>query len=222
VKCTFSSSVAEFNTDVSLLNLEDNKIRGLALNLPVIASGQPIPCISIDELSPSISGLWGLFEIRLLAGTHNNSHTMTIPQIRRRYVSVFVSDEGKLFLPTARHIWDLMQTTDLNVLCSLDHKASVDAYEKLVNAAESAGKEVFDTLQQNHNSAIEHEKTRGYHAFTARRKAIERIGLPEVRQYRLDKCISEENEWKEELEIARQTVPEIKPLLMMQIQRRGI
>jgi superfamily II DNA or RNA helicase len=222
MKCTFSSNQAELSTDVLLLNLEDNKIRGLALNLPVITSGQPIPCVSIDELSSNISGLWGLFEIRLLAGTHNTSHTMTIPQIRRMYLSVFVSDQGKLFLPTARHIWDLLQTTKLKVLRSLEHKASTEAYDKLINAAESAGKEHFDALQQQHISAIEHEETRGYHAFTARRKAIERIGLPEVRQYRLDKCISEENEWKKELEIARQTVPEIKPLLLMQIQRRDL
>jgi superfamily II DNA or RNA helicase len=218
-KCVFSSQKAELYNDVVLLNLEDNKVRGLALNLPVIVSGQPIPCVSVKELSSTISGLWGLFEIRLLVGLQNNSQSVRIPQMRRRYLSVFISNEGKLYLPTARHIWEIMQTTELKVLHSLNHKAYVIFYEKLVDAAESEGKELFNALQQEHISAIEHEETRGLHAFEARRKAIERVGLPEVRQYRLDKCISEENEWKKELETAKQTVPEIKPLLLMQIQR---
>lgn len=216
-KCVFSSKEAELYNDVVLLNLEDNKIRGLALNLPMIVSGQPIPCVFIKELSSAISGLWGLFEIHLLAGLQNNSQSVRIPQMRRRYLSVFISDEGKLFLPTARHIWEIMQTAELKVLHSLDHKASENYYEKLVHAAESAGRELFDKLQQEHISAIEHEETRGSHAFEARRKAIERVGLPEVRKYRLNMCISEENEWKQELETAKQTVPEIKPLLLMQI-----
>jgi superfamily II DNA or RNA helicase len=218
-KCVFSSKEAELYNDVVLLNLENNKIRGLALNLPIIVSGQPIPCVLIKELSSAISGLWGLFEIRLLAGLQNNSQSVRIPQMRRRYLCVFISDEGKLFLPTARHIWEIMHTTELKVLHSLDHKASENYYEKLVQAAESAGRELFNKLQQEHISAIEHEETRGLHAFEARRKAIERVGLPEVRKYRLDKCISEENEWKNELETAKQTVPEIKPLLLMQIQQ---
>ncbi|AEH61152.1 helicase domain protein [Methanosalsum zhilinae DSM 4017] len=220
MNCTFNSHRSQLKDDVVLLNLEDNKIRGLALNLPMIASGQPIPCVSIDELSSKISGFWGLFEIRIVSGTYNSNHTMTIPQIRRRYLSVFVSDEGNIFLPTARHIWDIMQTAELKILHSLDHKASIDAYDKVTNAAESAGQALFNTLKQEHSSAIEHEEIRGHHAFEARRKAIGRLGLPEVRQYRLDKCISEENVWKKELEIAKETVPDIKPLLLMQIQRR--
>jgi hypothetical protein len=36
----------------------------------------------------------------------------------------------------------------------------------------------------------------------------------------MDRSISEENEWKKELETAKQTVPEIRPLLLMKIQRR--
>lgn len=75
-------------------------------------------------------------------------------------------------------------------------------------------------FQQEHISAIDHEETRGLHAFEARPKAIERVGLPEVRQYHMDRCISKENEWKKELETAKQTVPEIRPLLLMKIQRR--
>jgi len=59
------------------------------------------------------------------------------------------------------------------------------------------------------------------HAFESRRKAIDRVGLPEVRQYRQTKCDLEEKEWRNELEMAKQIVPEIRPLLIMRIVRGG-
>ena len=53
---------------------------------------------------------------------------------------------------------------------------------------------------------------------TARaRVRIERLGLPEVRQHRHGLCDSEEAEWRHELQSTRQFVPEIRPLLMLNI-----
>jgi len=43
------------------------------------------------------------------------------------------------------------------------------------------------------------------------------VGLPDVRQYRLARCDAEEAEWRNELQSARQIVPEIRPLLMLKI-----
>jgi len=54
-----------------------------------------------------------------------------------------------------------------------------------------------------------------------RRKAIERVGLPEVRQFRLSRCDADESEWRHELQSARQIVPEIRSLLMLRIIKGG-
>ena len=100
-KAVFSARDANRLTDATLLNLENSRVRGLALNLPQIAAGQPVTCVTISGLPASISGLWGLFEIRLQAGMHQKTQLLRIPMVRRGYVSVFLSEEGKLFLPTA-------------------------------------------------------------------------------------------------------------------------
>ena len=219
-KCAFNSRDADRYSDTLLLNLENNRVRGLALNLPQIVAGQPLPCVSIDGLPTSIVGLWGLFEIRLSTRRTQNSQLRT-PTIRRAYASVFITDEGKVFLPTARHIWDVLQTAEPNVLQSLDHDESLSAYEQLLDAAEQTGKELFDAMQQEHRSSIAREEDRGLHAFGSRRKAIERVGLPDVRQFRSARCDAEENEWRKELKTAKQIVPEIRPLLLMRIVKGG-
>ena len=214
-KCVFNSREADRLTDATLLNLENNRVRGLAMNLPQIVPGQSLPCVAVGGLPSNITGTWGLFEIRLQAGLLQQSQSLRIPMIRRGYISVFLSEQGKLFLPTARHIWDAIQTADLQVLDTLNHGDSAVAYEQLLEAAEEAGVELFDALQQEHIASITKEEERGMVALVSRRRAIERVGLPEVRQYRLAKCDAEEAEWRNELESARQIVPEIRALLLM-------
>ena len=216
-KCVFSAREADRLTDATLLNLENNRVRGLALNLPQVAAGQPLPCVTVSGLPSSITGQWGLFEIRLQAGMHQESQSLRIPMVRHGYVSVFLSEEGKLFLPTARHIWDALQTAEPQVMDTLSLEESTTAYERLQEAAEQAGHELFDSLQQKHLSSVAREEERGMVAFGSRRKAIERVGLPDVRQYRLARCDAEEAEWRNELQSARQIVPEIRPLLMLKI-----
>lgn len=220
-KAVFNAREADRLTDATLLNLENSRVRGLALNLPQIAVGQPLPCVSVSGLPASISGLWGLFEIRLQAGMHQKTQLLRIPMVRRGYVSVFLSEEGKLFLPTARHIWDALQTAETQVQATLGQDESIIAHERLQEAAEQAGQELFDALQQAHLAAVAREEERGIVSFASRRKAIERVGLPEVRQFRFSRCDADESEWRHELQSARQIVPEIRPLLMLRIIKGG-
>ena len=220
-KAVFSAREADRLTDATLLNLENSRVRGLALNLPQIAVGQPLTCVTVSGLPASISGLWGLFEIRLQAGIHQKTRLLRIPMVRRGYVSVFLSEEGKLFLPTARHIWDALQTAETQVQATLDQDESITAHARLQAAAEQAGQELFDTLQQAHFASVASEEERGNVAFSSRRKAIERVGLPEVRQFRLSRCDADESDWRHELQSAKQIVPEIRPMLMLRIVREA-
>jgi len=76
-------------------------------------------------------------------------------------------------------------------------------------------------LQQAHILSVAKEEERGTVAFNARRKAIERVGLPEVRQYRQARCDAECADWRKELESARQIMQEIRPLMLMRILKGG-
>jgi len=206
----------DLSSDGNLLSLENSRIRGLAMNLPQFISGQPLPCVLINGLPKTVAGLWGLFEIRMSVQQPANSQ-IRIPLIRRSYLPVFMSMEGKLFMPTARHIWDQLLTNELRIESMKDSSESIVAGEKLLSAAEQAGQEIFDTMQEAHFAAVAREEERGMIAFASRRKAIDRLGLPEVRQFRLARLDEDESQWRSELKSARQIVPEMRPLLMLKI-----
>ena len=212
-----SFTARDRDMDGTLLSLENSRIRGLALNLPQVAKGQPIPSVIVDGLPPGISGLWGLFEIRIQSGNKKDHQYLRIPLLRRGFLAVFLSNDGKLFLPTARHIWDSLQTAEPQVKHVLNIQESDVAYNLLLGAAEQAGQALFDSLQQAHIASIGREDERGIVAFGSRRKAIQRVGLPEVRAYRLARCDAEETEWRNELQSAKQTVPDIRALLLLRI-----
>jgi superfamily II DNA or RNA helicase len=211
----------DISSDSKLLTLENARIRGLAMNLPQFIPGQPLPCVAIKGLPKTISGLWGLFEILMSVGQAANSQ-IRIPLTRRSYLPVFISNEGKLFMPTARHIWDQLLTNELCIDSLKDMNESIAAGKKLLSAAEQAGQELFDAMQDAHFAAVAREEERGIIAFASRRKAIDRLGLPEVRQFRLTRLDEDELQWRGELKSTRQIVPEIRPLLMMSIGNRGV
>ena len=220
-KTVFSTKDNEKYKGVSLLNLENSKVRGLALNLSQIVSGQPLPCVRIKSLPEDLCGYWGLFEIRLQVSLKGKYKSLRIPQVRRRFLSVFSTDEGKVFLPTARHIWDAIYSVDLKIQDTLDQDKSESVFDQLMVLAEKSGLELFNELRDEHMNGVASEEERGQYFFTARQKAIEKIGLPEVRNFRLKNLDIEKGEWINELYSAKQVIPEIKPLLMLRILKGG-
>ena len=211
----------DLSSDGNLLSLENPRIRGLAMNLPQFFPGQPLPCVSINGLPKNVIGLWGLFEIRMSVQQPSNAQNR-IPLTRRSYLCVFMSNEGKLFMPTARHIWDQLLTDDLCIESMRDSNESTVAGDKLLSAAEQAGQEIFDTMQDAHFAAVAREEERGMIAFASRRKAIDRLGLPEVRQFRMARLDEDQSQWRSELKSARQIVPEMRSLLLLNIGNGGV
>ena len=220
-RCVFSAQDAERMPDTDLLTLENNRIRGLALGLPLVVPGQPIPMVSIGDLPPSVDGAFGLFEIRLQSGLPGGGRFIRAPLARRRHLGVFVDAQDRVFLPTARHLWDAIQSVELLIEGVLSVELSQALHDRLMDAAKQAGEAVFSALRQEHQHAIEREEERGATGLRARCRAIERLGLSEVRQHRLKRCDMDEADWRREIEEARRIMPEIRPLLLMQVTGKG-
>ncbi|MEZ4677312.1 MAG: C-terminal helicase domain-containing protein [Caldilineaceae bacterium] len=217
----FRTRDADGPDNATVLTLENSRVRGLALSLPQCVVGQPLSCVTLSGLPANLVGTWGLYEIRLQAGHHQQSRLLRIPLLRRRYFSVFLREDGRIFLPTARHIWDTLQSTEPHVVETLTPEESVQRFDRLLRTAEEAGAEHYEALSRAHLTAIDAEEERGVLAFDFRRKAIARVGLPEVRHYRQHQCEQEEADWRNELAAARQIMPEMRPLLLLQIVEGG-
>jgi superfamily II DNA or RNA helicase len=204
----FTSKEAEEKPLSRHLTLEDPKVRGLAMCLPPFAPGQPVPVITFPGLAPEIMGFWSIWRISISTADWN----------RHRIMPLFLADDGRVFVPTAQHIWDQLLVTKPRILTSLDIEISYQAFERLQEVAEQQGKTIYDELVQAHQERLAREREKGEYAFAARRKAIQRIGLPQVRNYRLNLLAQEERSFQEQLDQKIQAYPEMVPLLVIRVE----
>ncbi len=204
----FTGKEAEEIPAARHLTIEDPKVRGLAMRLPRFVPGQPVPVVMLPGLAPEIQGVWSLWRISLATSVWN----------RRSVMPLFLADSGKVYIATARHIWDQLMVTDPNVRSVLDGKLSQDAFARLREAAGEHGKPIYEALMQEHRARIAREREKAEYAFAARRKAIQRIGLAQVRSYRLNLLAREEQNFQEQMEHRAQAYPEMVPLLMIRVE----
>ena len=213
-RAVFSRDEAE-QVGTTLLSLEDPRVRSLTVKLSQFAPGQPFGAVTLDGISDKVSGTWSLWRIALRT-QDGRSH---------RVMPLFVSDEGHVLAPTARTVWDRL--IDLDGDCSgvtsaaVEGDAAMQSYDQARAEAESHGRSVFSELMDTHRERQAQQRQKGRRAFDARRKGIERIGLPQVRNHRLLELEREESEWKRRLTEQDTALPELTALILLRIARSG-
>ena len=207
----FTGKEAERLPAARHLTLEEPKVRGLAMRLPRFAPGQPVPIVSIPGLSEEVQGVWSLWRIAIATMDWN----------RRRIMPLFLADNGMVYMPTARHVWDQLLAASTHVRSVMETSVSQAAFEKLQSAAEEYGRPVYETLVQEHRGRIAREREKADYAFAARRKTVERIGLSQVRNYRLNLLAQEERSFQEQLDQKAHAYPEMVPLLVIRVEGGG-
>jgi len=206
-KVVFNSRDAERSATAKLLTLENSRVRDLIEKLPRFVPGQAIPMVSLGSLSSDVQGFWSVWEVSI------QSHEST----SRRIMPLFMNHERSVFIPTAHHIWSQLLTTQPQIDSFLNAEESEQAYMQLVEAAQQHGKDVFGSLIQAHADQLTHQQEKAELAFASRRRAIERIGLPQVRDFRLSRLEKEMFDFNERLEGANQILPELTPLIIIHV-----
>lgn len=204
----FLNGEAEGVTSARKLTLEDSRIRSLIMGLPRFAPGQPIPCIKLTGLPEDVRGVWSLWKITIQAIDCN----------RQRIMPIFRHDNGRVLLPTARHIWERILSGIERIHGYLSGKEAEEIFNRMLNAAELHGRPIYEDLLRMHQEWLARERGKGEYAFQARQRNIERIGLPQVRQYRLAQLIEQEKAWKEKMRKMAEINPEMVPILLIRIE----
>jgi hypothetical protein len=194
--------------DGELITLDHPKIRALLERLPVHGKGEPVPELTCEGLPKSVDGIWSLWVLRMSSFDFK----------RARVFPVYLNREGRPFPQTARHVWERLASIPLRAAGSLGGVTGLDAYETSHDAARSEGKSLWDEMEREHLRQWESERTKTQQHHAARRRLIERIGLTEVRQYRMRQLESEEASRLAELDSQRSLLPELEPLLILSLK----
>jgi hypothetical protein len=200
----FAARDADLQTTAQHLTLEDPLVRGLAMRLPRVAPGQPIPCFVFPDIPKEIRGFWSLWRIALHTTDWNQQRTMAL----------FLHDDGRTLLPTARFIWDQWLASTPEVTGHIQDNPAHVAFARIRDVAEMQGRFLYESLVEAHQARVAREREKGEYAFAARRRAVERVGLQAVRDHRLAQLAEEEQTWREDLKRMADVQPELVPLLI--------
>jgi superfamily II DNA or RNA helicase len=208
IDAVFTNKEAEINPVAKHLTLQDTNIRNLITHLPRFVPGQFIPVIKLANISRSISGFWFLCEIYVYVKDWN----------RRKVISLFLHDDERILIPTSKKIWDELLSEPIKVSDYIQEQPSL-ILRRLMDAIETYGEAVYEELAEAYKEHITWECKRKEHLFKARTRAIEKIGLQTVKNYRLRQLRKEMREWEEIMEQNLQPIPDIIPLMVIRIER---
>ncbi|MEA9429227.1 hypothetical protein [Aeromonas caviae] len=199
---TFMGKDAQQRPELTHLTLENPKIRGLCSQLPVWSEAQPIPCVRVKSLPAGANGYWALWSIRLVAGQER----------RCQYMPVYIKPNGQYYATASQRVWAAVCSKEFDILPQELATAPVEhqsVYALLHQAAQQEGKAIFDSMLIASQTELNNQFEKGEYSFNARKRAIERVGLPEVRQYRLRQLNSEYALWCQELDKKRNAIPDM-------------
>jgi hypothetical protein len=209
----FDARAADENPAAEWLTMEDPRARVIIGDIPRVVAGQPLPVIGVTGLPKSVNGIWSLWEVGLVAQGGLAAQGTS----RKRFLPVFINDEGRPFVPTAKRVWDLLLTEAVSVLSVADSEASARWFKASFAVASTQGEPVFAALKEAHRVRIKNERDRAAYAFEARHQAIGRIGLPAVRAFRRSRLQTEHEARLAALEEMEASVPELNAVAMMRI-----
>lgn len=204
----FSARDAGRNPTALHLTLESPRVRGITSSLPRFIVQQPVPSIQVPNLPASVKGQWALWRIEI----------HTTGWRRRRMLPVFRQSDGRILAPTARHIWDQIMSGQFQFTAECGALLDGDLWNHLWQAASENGRPVFEECVQKHGKKLEKEEEKSRYAFEARRRSVERIGLPEVRSYRLAQLEREEADWLADFKRRQDLSPELVPLVIVNVE----
>ena len=196
---------------VDTITLEEPRVRGILDELGPWAEGRPAKAILIPGASDKVAGVWSLWRVTLQHGDGSD----------QQFVPVFLEDDGRSLQPTARLVWDRLIEREF----TFAPKDALTFEGDVVNAsrkvAEERGADVITGMVDGHLAKVARDRRAGERAFAARRRAIERLGLPQVRQKRLADLELELERWGTRLREEERTVPSLDLILMVRVDRDG-
>ncbi|NJR79154.1 helicase-related protein [Sphingomonas corticis] len=198
--CFYASSL-DNSPNATWLTLDDAAVRAIIDDVAVTVPGLGVPRFSLPALPDGVSGTWSLWRIRM-------STSRTDEQ---RYMPLFVQD-GRAFAPTARRIWDIVVAND-----PVPAGGSPASHPDIERLAEAQAEPIYVGMRDRHVMQLEQERRRASAAFDARRRAIGRVGLENVRRSRLRRLEEERNARMREIDEAAMALPSLEAVIIMEV-----
>lgn len=202
----FDAEIAEANPERTWITLEEPNARLVINSFPVMAPDQPLPRMQVPGLPAGVNGVWSLWRVEI-----------ETPRTRmRRFLPLFVQN-GRAFAPTARRIWETLVSHADVASAAYDSRSASSEPEFETMAIEQA-EAIYLDLRDRHLADLAVERERVENAYAARRRAIGRVGLANVRRSRMTKLESEHTDRMTKLDQDAHVLPSLDMIAAVHVE----
>ncbi len=203
----FPGNFVQAPEDAEILYLEHQRIRQMMADWRRFAAGQPILKVAAKEIPETIHGYWSLWQIRM--NTMDRQHQRIMP--------LFLHDDGRSLQPTAKYVWDHINSEHWRLNGEISEDESVQIYQRCKTYAVEQGEAIYHEMNKKHLNQLYLEQEKAEHSFQSRRLLLDKVGLDQVKTYRLRQLRKEEEDWRSENKKQQQVVPELFALIILRV-----
>jgi SNF2 family DNA or RNA helicase len=169
---------------------------------------QQIPKVHIQQ-GKTVPGFWSLWHLEV-----SNQF-----EKKESIQPLFISSEGENFTAYAQQLWDkvIQDNHYFDCVGAMSQEESKAHFESIASMAEASMLQKYEEFEagiMQHTAQIRANKEKA-HEF--QEKQLNRIGIDNIKQARLNRLHREKEQWENNFESARQVVPALTCLLMVQI-----
>lgn len=209
----FKEQIYTFNIKESLnnpipepLSLQHEIIQILLSEAVPCDINQPIPIIGIEAIQ-DVAGIWSLWHLAV-----KNKY-----EEQQYFTPIFISSDNDLFPAFAEDIWQKLSTgsENINVKGVILPPQVESILQKQTEMAESILREKYLELESQIISNTERIKQNKEKAFEFQLKQLNKIGIDNIRQSRIQKLEKEKYSWEKSHELQKEIIPDLKCLLIL-------
>lgn len=190
------------------ISLQHEIIQAILKDAIPFTESQQVPVVKIKQ-GNSTAGYWSLWHLEV----KNQFETSQVVQ------PIFISTDGDSFPPFAQTVWDkLIQEKDFfdctGILPSGDSKR---IYRDISQKAEGLLQSRFEEFEKNITQSVDKIRSNKEKSFVFQEMQLNRIGIENIKQSRLNRLHRDKEAWDGTFESARQIVPSLSCLLLISI-----
>ncbi len=205
---TFNIKESVNNPIPEPISLQHEIIQTIIMEAIPYTESQVIPIIKLKKTN-SCEGIWSLWHLEV-KNQFEASHLIQ---------PVFISKEGDNFPAFAQDIWNKLIQEEETFECTgvLPEPIAKEQYSKIALEVEALLQAKFEECELKiklNTEKINHNKEK---SFNFQEKQMNRIGIENIKNFRLKKLYKEREIWHENFETSKQIVPVLNCLLFLRL-----
>lgn len=203
-KITFDAEVALNNPGIEHITLQHDWIRTLLNNLGEFDASNGIPIIQ-STTTEETPGFWSLWQI----SARNRLESKV------QYQCFFIADNGKVYSAYANDIWNrLINGTEQFLIDGTYSLTNLGDFQEVLHQELLLS---FQNLEAELSMYMKVKKENKINSFSFQKSRIQRIGIENIRQSKLQRLEKEFNVWLKDFESSKKVIPGVKQLLTVRV-----